>query len=756
MMTTAKPARVGLGPFVFDRDRLTLTGAGASPKLTPKAVAVLELLLAEPGRTVSRQQLFDAVWPGSFSSDEVLTTVVNELRRAFSDQPRQSTFIATVHKRGYRWCGPAPQALPPAEAPAAAEPPAAEEDDPPAALSLSEWSARWRRHRRRGGTGWEPYALVLATVVSAALLLTWLRGGRVPFASANDAVPLAPQAPLALPVARAIVADPGLDIDPDLARDGRSFVYVHRDPEHGPQLWLGSRVPGESARHLELSTEGRPVGPALAPDGSAIAFLWISAARCELRVLHLHDHAVRTLADGCPYTLDTSVDWSPDGHSLVFTRLDLRHPALANRHPALFRIGVDGADLRRLSHAGRWLSVDLHPRFSPDGNRIAFIRDSDGRHDLVHVRSMDGSDERSLRVAMWPYRLDWLDHANLLVSGHGQSPAEVWQVALEGGRVARLATTTLGPGLSVAAGTAQVLIEQRRQDDNLWRRSLADPQAMPEALTRSTRSERDPRLSPDGRQLAFLVDQGANFDIEVLTLGSGRRQRWSDLAPLTALDLRWAPDGRAVALVLGTDTGKRLAILDAPGVRRPLSPVLADLSVAHIEFAPDDLRLLLIATRQGRRELLALDWPRLAREPELVVDFSVSSMARDASSGVLWLTRAEDGASFVMDRAGMRRALPRSVGPVAPPDHWAIDRGQLLLGQRGSAGAPMALRWLDVGGRELRQLQVRPPEPPLGRPFELRDGWLWYGQRDLDESDLVELVWPGWHAGSRDVGGTHP
>jgi hypothetical protein len=40
------------------------------------------------------------------------------------------------------------------------------------------------------------------------------------------------------------------------------------------------------------------------------------------------------------------------------------------------------------------------------------------------------------------------------------------------------------------------------------------------------------------------------------------------------------------------------------------------------------------------------------------------------------------------------------------------------------------------------QWLVRPPEPPLGRPFDVGDGWLWYGQRDLDESDLVRFNWP--------------
>jgi len=94
---------------LIDWGRLVIVRHDATIKLTPKAAAVLQQLLSQPDVTVTRQALLDAVWPGTASSDEVLTQVIAELRRALEDPARQARYIATVPKLGYRWIGPAPR-----------------------------------------------------------------------------------------------------------------------------------------------------------------------------------------------------------------------------------------------------------------------------------------------------------------------------------------------------------------------------------------------------------------------------------------------------------------------------------------------------------------------------------------------------------------------------------------------------------------------------------------------------------------------
>ena len=71
--------------------------------LPPRALAVLTALLATPGTVVSKQQLMDAAWPGTFVTESSLLEAIGLLRDVFGDNPRQPTYIQTVHRRGYRF-----------------------------------------------------------------------------------------------------------------------------------------------------------------------------------------------------------------------------------------------------------------------------------------------------------------------------------------------------------------------------------------------------------------------------------------------------------------------------------------------------------------------------------------------------------------------------------------------------------------------------------------------------------------------------
>ena len=72
-------------------------------RLTPKAFAALRCLIERPGQRVSKEELFEEVWPDTVVSEAVLTSCIRELRRALGDQARAPAFIETVHRWGYRF-----------------------------------------------------------------------------------------------------------------------------------------------------------------------------------------------------------------------------------------------------------------------------------------------------------------------------------------------------------------------------------------------------------------------------------------------------------------------------------------------------------------------------------------------------------------------------------------------------------------------------------------------------------------------------
>jgi len=91
-----------VGTWLVQPSLNTISQNGSRRQLEPKVMGVLLCLAGHVGETVSKEQLIKAVWPNTFVSDDVLVRCISELRRAFEDDPRESKFIQTIPKRGYR------------------------------------------------------------------------------------------------------------------------------------------------------------------------------------------------------------------------------------------------------------------------------------------------------------------------------------------------------------------------------------------------------------------------------------------------------------------------------------------------------------------------------------------------------------------------------------------------------------------------------------------------------------------------------
>jgi len=77
--------QISFGPFSLDRQNECLWHGSQAISLRPKPFAVLKLLLAHAGQLVSKQQLLDSVWPGTFVGDAVLKDSIRQLREALND-----------------------------------------------------------------------------------------------------------------------------------------------------------------------------------------------------------------------------------------------------------------------------------------------------------------------------------------------------------------------------------------------------------------------------------------------------------------------------------------------------------------------------------------------------------------------------------------------------------------------------------------------------------------------------------------------
>src|SRR6266446_1154017 len=106
--------------FRLDPDNACLWRGTQTIALTPKAFDVLRYLVTHPDRLVTKDTLLDAVWPELAISDAVMRVAIGELRRALGDMAQAPRFIATVHRRGYRFVAPVTEH--PEEVPSPARP----------------------------------------------------------------------------------------------------------------------------------------------------------------------------------------------------------------------------------------------------------------------------------------------------------------------------------------------------------------------------------------------------------------------------------------------------------------------------------------------------------------------------------------------------------------------------------------------------------------------------------------------------------
>ena len=91
------------GPFRLDLDNACLWHDEQPVTLRPKTFEVLVYLVTHAGQLVTKEALFGVIWPETVVSDGVLKTSMNELRKALGETAKAPQWIATVHRRGYRF-----------------------------------------------------------------------------------------------------------------------------------------------------------------------------------------------------------------------------------------------------------------------------------------------------------------------------------------------------------------------------------------------------------------------------------------------------------------------------------------------------------------------------------------------------------------------------------------------------------------------------------------------------------------------------
>ena len=91
------------GRIKVDKLNRTLTVDGQEKKLTSLEFTLLNYLIDNPVRLITKAELFDNVWKDKFTSDGTLNVHIRKLREAIEKDPQEPSYIVTVWKEGYKF-----------------------------------------------------------------------------------------------------------------------------------------------------------------------------------------------------------------------------------------------------------------------------------------------------------------------------------------------------------------------------------------------------------------------------------------------------------------------------------------------------------------------------------------------------------------------------------------------------------------------------------------------------------------------------
>ena len=497
-----------------------LSGPAGDRTLEPKAMAVLVRLAQASGAVCSTQNLLDDVWQGEAVSEEVVRRAVYHLRKALGDDPKSPRYLETIPRSGYRLLPPI-QPLP-STAPTDEAPPE------PSGIPSRVWI---------------PIALFLFLALALLVLL------RLPTVSTSSEVNASPTDLLLL------TSRPGVEDQPALSPDGSRVAYVERGEARGK---LKVRLVDTES---ELLLAEDAFHPTWSPQGDRLAFLRRSEGRCRVATVPALGGPERILVDLGPCAAD-GLHWSPDGRWLVVAASQGR-----DRPLRLQRLELESLTLEDLTSPPPEMD-DHRPAFSPDGQQVAFLRQSFRGTTDLYVVPVEGGEPRRLTTSgqtltdvAWEF-----GGQALLFAAYQNGDHRLFRRPLTDQPNQTLVSTATGVAeVSTATGSSRLALAQVKVDFDFHHLDLRNGAVRPMEALSSTRFDGEIALSPNGERLAFASTRSGHFEIWVSQVDGRQPTRLTAHGGPFTGQPRWSPDGGRVVYVSAAGGDLDLYSIDVRG-----------------------------------------------------------------------------------------------------------------------------------------------------------------------------------------------
>ena len=589
-MNETNPGRVKFGPFEADLHTHEIWKYGVKIKLVGQPFEVLAILLDRPGQLVTRDELRERLWPGDtfVDFDHGLNAAVNKLREALSDSVETPKYVETLPRRGYRFVSPiaklGEKTIQSAAAPVPSFvsnqlPPEAEGKLPDRTKSAP---APVLEPSLQKPSRWRLYFLVVAAVGLVIFVIAissffhktsfgeYLPAGHATTQRIRPLTNLADETS-----------------EPAFSPDGNFVAFRRRSDKPGVSGIYVKSVGSEEV--WQVTNAAGACCPTWAPDGRTIAFsrfadnnevgIFLAPASREKETpVDFNGQKLSMTLSGAPKKLDTQgvnpkrgeLAWSPDGKSLAFSSAS-----------GIALLSFENSSVRRLTSPPP-LSEDWGPTFSPDGEKILFVRNNEAGipEEILTVAKSGGDTTRIVSQhsqILGPPQWSVDGQSVIFATDFGSHPG-LWRVPVQT-KDAPAQINDSGWYPAVSRRGYKLAYQRITHSLNIWELELkaqgAGVERREQRILVSATSETDqgpgPQISPDGKKLAFMSDRSGTMEIWTSDRDG------SNPVQLTAIGgagtPRWSPDSESIVFdVSGKGAAKIFKIKLGSSEPRLLTP----------------------------------------------------------------------------------------------------------------------------------------------------------------------------------------
>jgi Tol biopolymer transport system component/DNA-binding winged helix-turn-helix (wHTH) protein len=690
----------------IDADGFRVTRSGHPVRLEPKAIELLLFLAANPQRLVTKAEIQGAVWKETFVTENALTRLVAQIRKALGDDAREARYIETVPTRGYRFVARLRTGEPPQ--------PRAQPERRPIAV---------------------PLTASIAIVLAATAMTLWATRARSIAASPDRK---------ATSVERQVSTSATLNVFPAFSAEGSSVAF---STLKNGSMEIVVRALALGARETAVTSDGlQNVQPAFSPDGKRLAYHSVGRGGIWL---------VPALG-GVPQPLTefgSKPAWSPDGRTIAFQSQSWvgsgDGSTVAGEGSTIWIVSAAGGEPRRLTSV-----EDVGPggqggpTWSPDGKLLSFIAGM-----RVFSVRRDGSGLRPTSAKLWARDVVWeRGGTSQLWTGSQEGNWFVWRVPVkpDTGEVAGEPEVLARGGEKAQAWSQPALSSDGKQVAYVTFRTLHDileqklnpdgsPNGEPAPLVTSVAGRKLPlRFSPDGRKIAFgTMRPGEGRSLWVMDREKREARLVAEQAELF-WSRAWFPDGKRVGYTAPGKRGRSFWSIDVEsGDAREHRPLEDHISWTPV-LSPDGTSLAAHGARRGGLNLWVMD-----------LDGGPARALTNDAEGMGWPIWSPDGSRLAVEimRGGNTRVgwIPRAGGPVeeivsAPGQSWpySFSPDGKKIAFAGQRAGVWNVYWAAVsGGAERRVTSYETPTLYVRYPE-----WSPTGERiAYERAESTSTVW---------------